>query len=206
MTFSQKPERAATKVSFFAVPSKPKTNSVNPLANPFAVNKTPLVQSTIKAFPNSAALPKDSTNDQTVEFKHDVSQLSFNGWDDLDDFETPVKSRVASPVAATSTKKLSVSDQNTSSSYSSSKCEETKVNEESQATETITAPKDVLSAANGISTETAEREPEDSPIKKSKRPKKSVQQKALLSDTEDEEIINCISPDINQENFKSVAG
>ncbi|XP_017207539.1 recQ-like DNA helicase BLM isoform X2 [Danio rerio] len=204
VTFSQKPERVAPKVNFFTAPSKPKTNTVNPLANPFALNKTPLVQSTIKALPKSAALPKDSTNDQTVELKHDISQLSFNEWDDLDDFETPVKSRVASPVAGTSTKKPSVSDQNTSSSCSS-KCEETKVNEESQATETITAPKDVLSAANGVSTETAEREPEDSPIKKSKRPKKSVQHTALLSDTEDEEIIHCVSPDTNQKNFKSVA-
>lgn len=195
VTFSQKPERVAPKVNFFTAPSKPKAITVNPLANPFALNKTPLIQSTIKALSKSAALPKDSTDDQTVgEAKRDISQLSFNEWDDLDDFETPVKGRVVSPVAGTSTKKPSVSDQNTSPNSSCTRSDET--NGGSLATETITVPKDVLSAANGVSTE-----PEDSPIKKIKR-RKSVQQKALLSDTEDEEIIDCISPDKNQEDFK----
>ncbi|XP_048023939.1 Bloom syndrome protein homolog isoform X2 [Megalobrama amblycephala] len=193
----QKPERVAPKVNFFTAPSKPKAITVNPLANPFAVNKTPLVQSTIKALSKSAALPKDSTDDQTVgEPKRDISQLSFNEWDDLDDFETPVKGRVVSPIAGTSTKKPSVSDQNTSPNSSCARSDETTLNGGSQATETITVPKDVLSAANGVSTE-----PEDSPIKKIKR-RKSVQQKALLSDTEDEEIIDCTSPVKNQEDIK----
>lgn len=204
VTFPQKPERVAPKVNFFTAPSRLKTIIVNPLANPFAVNKTPLVQSTIKALPKSAALPKDSTDDQTVgEFKNDLSQLSFNEWDDLDDFETPVKGRVVSPVAGTSTQKPSVSDQNTSPNSSCAKSDETTLHGGSHATETITAPKDVLSAANGVSTEPAEIETEESPIKKGKR-RKSVQQKALLSDTEDEEIIDCISPVKNQEDFKCV--
>ncbi|CAM4583369.1 unnamed protein product [Leuciscus chuanchicus] len=204
VTFPQKPERVAPKVNFFTAPTRLKTIILNPLANPFAVNKTPLVQSTIKALPKSAALPKDSTDDQTVgEFKNDLSQLSFNEWDDLDDFETPVKGRVVSPVAGTSTQKPSVSDQNTSPNSSCAKSDETALHGGSQATETITAPKDVLSAANGVSTEPAEIETEESPIKKGKR-HKSVQQKALLSDTEDEEIIDCISPVKNQEDFKCV--
>ncbi|XP_026086697.1 Bloom syndrome protein homolog isoform X2 [Carassius auratus] len=187
----QKPERAAPKVNFFAAPSRPKTNTVNPLANPFAVIKTPPVQSTIKDLLKPAALPKDQN---VGELKHDISQLSFNEWDDLDDFETPVKTRVVSPVTGTSTKKLSVSDQNTPQNSSCAKSDETALNGGLQVTETLTAPKDVLSAANRVSTEPAEREPEDSPIKKTKRHRKSVQQKALLSDTEDEEIIDCTSP------------
>lgn len=208
VTFSQKPERVAPKVNFFTAPSRPKTITLNPLANPFAVNKTPLAQSTIKALSKSAALPKDSNDDKTVaEPKRDISQLSFNEWDDLDDFETPVKGRVASPVAGTSTKKPSVSDQNTSPNSSCAKSDETTLHGGSQATETITAPKDVLSAANGVSAEPAEIEPEsdspDSPVNKIKR-HKSVQQKALMSDTEDEEIIDCISPVKNQEDFKCV--
>ncbi|KAG1944816.1 Bloom syndrome protein homolog isoform X2 [Pimephales promelas] len=199
----QKPERVAPKVNFFTAPRQ-KTITVNPLANPFAVNKTPLVQSTIKALPKSAALPKDSTDDQTVgEFKRDLSQLSFNEWDDLDDFETPVKGRVVSPVAGTSAQKPSGSDQNTSPNSSCAKSDKTTLHGVSEDTETITAAKDVLSAANGVSTELAEIETEESPIKKGKR-HKSVQQKALLSDTEDEEIIDCISPVKNQEDFKCV--
>uniref|UniRef100_A0A671RVF9 RecQ-like DNA helicase BLM n=1 Tax=Sinocyclocheilus anshuiensis TaxID=1608454 RepID=A0A671RVF9_9TELE len=201
VTFSQKPKRAAPKVNFFAAPSRPKTNTVNPLVNPFAVNKTPPVQFTIKDLPKSAALPKDQT---VGEPKCDISQLSFNEWDDLDDFETPVKARVPSPVTETSTKKLSVSDQNTSPNPSCAKSDETTLNGGSQVTESIIIPKDVLSAANRVSTEPAEREPEDSPIKKSKRHKKSVQQKALLSDTEDEEIIDCITPDKNEKDIKCV--
>uniref|UniRef100_A0A671RVP9 RecQ-like DNA helicase BLM n=1 Tax=Sinocyclocheilus anshuiensis TaxID=1608454 RepID=A0A671RVP9_9TELE len=197
----QKPKRAAPKVNFFAAPSRPKTNTVNPLVNPFAVNKTPPVQFTIKDLPKSAALPKDQT---VGEPKCDISQLSFNEWDDLDDFETPVKARVPSPVTETSTKKLSVSDQNTSPNPSCAKSDETTLNGGSQVTESIIIPKDVLSAANRVSTEPAEREPEDSPIKKSKRHKKSVQQKALLSDTEDEEIIDCITPDKNEKDIKCV--
>uniref|UniRef100_A0A8C1B911 RecQ-like DNA helicase BLM n=1 Tax=Cyprinus carpio carpio TaxID=630221 RepID=A0A8C1B911_CYPCA len=177
VTFSQKPERAAPKVNFFAAPSRPKTNTVNPLANPFAVNKTPPVQSTVKDSLKSAPVPKDQT---VGEPKHDISQLSFNEWDDLDDFETPVKARVVSPVTGTSTKKLSVSDQNTPPNSSCAKRDETTLNGGLQVTKTITAPKDVLSAANRVSTEPAERDPEDSPIKKTKRHKKSVQQKALL--------------------------
>ncbi len=201
VTFSQKPERAAPKVNFFAAPSRPKTNTVNPLVNPFAVNKTPPVQSTIKDLSKSAALPKDQTVSET---KCDISQLSFNEWDDLDDFETPVKARVASPLTKTSTKKLSVSDQSTSPNSSCTISDETTLNGGSQVTETITAPKDVLSAANRVSIKPAEREPEDSPIKKSKRHKKSFQQKALLSDTEDEEIIDCITPDKNEKDIKCV--
>uniref|UniRef100_A0A671K1B2 RecQ-like DNA helicase BLM n=1 Tax=Sinocyclocheilus anshuiensis TaxID=1608454 RepID=A0A671K1B2_9TELE len=201
VTFSQKPERAAPKVNFFAAPSRPKTNTVNPLANPFAVNKTPPVQSTTKDLLKSAALLKDQT---VGEPKHDISQLSFNEWDDLDDFETPVKTRVVSPVTGTSTKKLSVSDQNTTPNSSCAKSDETTLNGGLQVTEAITAPKDVLSAANRVSTEPAEREPEDSPIKKTKRHKKSVQQKALLSDTEDEEIIDCTSPEKNQKDINCV--
>uniref|UniRef100_A0A8C1QGS9 RecQ-like DNA helicase BLM n=1 Tax=Cyprinus carpio TaxID=7962 RepID=A0A8C1QGS9_CYPCA len=177
VTFSQKPERAAPKVNFFAAPSRPKTNTVNPLANPFAVNKTPPVQSTVKDSLKSAPVPKDQT---VGEPKHDISQLSFNEWDDLDDFETPVKARVVSPVTGTSTKKLSVSDQNTPPNSSCAKRDETTLNGGLQVTKTITAPKDVLSAANRVSTEPAERDPEDSPIKKTKRHKKSVQQKALM--------------------------
>lgn len=197
VTFSQKPERVAPKVNFFTAPSKPKPITVNPLANPFAVNKTPLVQSTLKALSKSAALPKDSTDDQTVgESKRDISQLSFKEWDDLDDFETPVRGRVVSPVAGTSTKKPSVSDQNTSPNYSCARSDETTLNGGSHDTETITVSQDILSAADGVSTS-----PEDSPVKKNKR-RKSVQQKALLSDTEDEEIIDCISPDKTQEDFK----
>uniref|UniRef100_A0A8C2A8V5 RecQ-like DNA helicase BLM n=1 Tax=Cyprinus carpio TaxID=7962 RepID=A0A8C2A8V5_CYPCA len=201
VTFSQKPERAAPKVNFFAAPSRPKTNTVNPLANPFAVNKTPPVQSTVKDSLKSAPVPKDQT---VGEPKHDISQLSFNEWDDLDDFETPVKARVVSPVTGTSTKKLSVSDQNTPPNSSCAKRDETTLNGGLQVTKTITAPKDVLSAANRVSTEPAEREPEDSPIKKTKRHKKSVQQKALMSDTEDEEIIDCTSPDKNQKDISCV--
>ncbi|XP_058606609.1 recQ-like DNA helicase BLM isoform X2 [Onychostoma macrolepis] len=197
----QKPVRAVPKVNFFAAPGRPKTNTVNPLVNPFAVNKTPPVLSAIKDLPKSAVLPKDQT---VVEPKGDISQLSFNEWDDLDDFETPVKARVSSPVTETSTKKLSVSDQNTSRNSSCAKSDETTLNGGSQVTETITAPKDVLSAANRVSIEPAEREPEDSPIKKSKRHKKSVQQKALLSDTEDEEIIDCITPEKNEKDIKCV--
>uniref|UniRef100_A0A8C2J6P0 RecQ-like DNA helicase BLM n=1 Tax=Cyprinus carpio TaxID=7962 RepID=A0A8C2J6P0_CYPCA len=177
VTFSQKPERAAPKVNFFAAPSRLKTNTVNPLANPFAVNKTPPVQSTVKDLLKSAPVPKDQT---VGEPKHDISQLSFNEWDDLDDFETPVKARVGSPVTGTSTKKLSVSDQNTPPNSSCAKRDETTLNGGLQVTKTITAPKDVLSAANRVSTEPAERDPEDSPIKKTKRHKKSVQQKALM--------------------------
>uniref|UniRef100_A0A8C1JXB1 RecQ-like DNA helicase BLM n=1 Tax=Cyprinus carpio TaxID=7962 RepID=A0A8C1JXB1_CYPCA len=201
VTFSQKPERAAPKVNFFAAPSRPKTNTVNPLANPFAVNKTPPVQSTVKDSLKSAPVPKDQT---VGEPKHDISQLSFNEWDDLDDFETPVKARVVSPVTGTSTKKLSVSDQNTPPNSSCAKRDETTLNGGLQVTKTITAPKDVLSAANRVSTEPAERDPEDSPIKKTKRHKKSVQQKALMSDTEDEEIIDCTSPDKNQKDISCV--
>uniref|UniRef100_A0A8C2DZ01 RecQ-like DNA helicase BLM n=1 Tax=Cyprinus carpio TaxID=7962 RepID=A0A8C2DZ01_CYPCA len=197
--FSQKPERAAPKVNFFAAPSRPKTNTVNPLVNPFAVNKTPPVQSTIKDLPKSAALPKDQT---VGEPKCDISQLSFNEWDDLDDFETPVKARVVSPVTETSTKKLSVSDQNTSPNSSCAKRDETTLKGGSQVTESIITPKEVLTDANRVSTEPAEREPEDSPVKKSKRHKKSVQQKVLLSDTEDEEIIDCITPDKNEKDIK----
>ncbi|KAL0168177.1 hypothetical protein M9458_036399, partial [Cirrhinus mrigala] len=193
--------KAAPKVSFFTAPSRPKTITVNPLANPFAVNKTPPVQSTIKELPKSAALPKDQT---VGEPKRDISQLSFSEWDDLDDFETPVKAKVVSPVTGTSTKRLSVSDQNTSPSSSCAKSDETTLNGGSQVIETITAPKDVLSAANSVSTEPAEREPEDSPIKKTRRHKKSVQQQALLSDSEDEEIIDCISPEKNQKDIKCV--
>uniref|UniRef100_A0A8C2J7L8 RecQ-like DNA helicase BLM n=1 Tax=Cyprinus carpio TaxID=7962 RepID=A0A8C2J7L8_CYPCA len=201
VTFSQKPERAAPKVNFFAAPSRLKTNTVNPLANPFAVNKTPPVQSTVKDLLKSAPVPKDQT---VGEPKHDISQLSFNEWDDLDDFETPVKARVGSPVTGTSTKKLSVSDQNTPPNSSCAKRDETTLNGGLQVTKTITAPKDVLSAANRVSTEPAERDPEDSPIKKTKRHKKSVQQKALMSDTEDEEIIDCTSPDKNQKDIGCV--
>uniref|UniRef100_A0A9J7YRG2 RecQ-like DNA helicase BLM n=1 Tax=Cyprinus carpio carpio TaxID=630221 RepID=A0A9J7YRG2_CYPCA len=201
VTFSQKPEGAAPKVNFFAAPSRPKTNTVNPLVNPFAVNKTPPVQSTIEDLPKSAALPKDQT---VGEPKCDTSQLSFNEWDDLDDFETPVKARVVSPVTETSTKKLRLSGQNTSPNSSCAKRDETTLKGGLQVTESIITPKEVLTDANRVSTEPAEREPEDSPVKKSKRHKKSVQQKVLLSDTEDEEIIDCITPDKNEKDIKYI--
>ncbi len=78
VTFSQKPERAAPKVNFFAAPSRPKTNTVNPLVNPFAVNKTPPVQSTIKDLSKSAALPKDQTVSETKW--HLPTLLQRMGW------------------------------------------------------------------------------------------------------------------------------
>lgn len=194
VTFPKKPEKAAPKVNFFTAPGRPKSSTVNPLANPFAVSKPLLVQSTIKAVPKSAILPVDSTKDQTVsELRSDsFLSVSINEWDDLDDFETPVKEKVVSPCA--STKKTSVMEQNTSPNSSCTKNDGTSLNGRSLATGTTAAPKDVLSDANGISTEPLENEPEDSPIKKTKKRKTTVLQKSILSDTEDEEIIDCNPP------------
>lgn len=177
VTFPKKPEKAAPKVNFFAAPSRLKTSTVNPLANPFAVSKPPLVQCTIKA------LPKSATKDQT-ELKFD-SSISINEWDDLDDFETPVKERVVSPCA--SAKKPSLLEQNVSPKSCTGK-DGTSLNGRSLAGST-----DFLSDANGISTRAPEMELEDSPIKKTKK-RRTVQQKSMLSDTEDEEIIDCDSP------------
>ncbi|XP_055029688.2 recQ-like DNA helicase BLM isoform X1 [Misgurnus anguillicaudatus] len=198
VTFLKKPEKAAPKVNFFTAPSRRKTMTVNPLANPFAMSKPPLVQSTLKVLPKSTILPMDSTKDQTVgELKTDTSlSTSINEWDDFDDFETPVKERVVSPSAGTSTKKLGVLAQNTSPNSSCTKKVDTSLNGSSEAT---TDPKDVLPAADKISTEAPEREPEDSPIKKTKKRKTSAQQKSLMSDTEDEEIIDCIPPSAKEE-------
>ncbi|XP_056621920.1 recQ-like DNA helicase BLM isoform X2 [Triplophysa dalaica] len=190
----KKPEKAAPKVNFFTAPSRPKTSNVNPLANPFAVSKPLLVQSTIKAIPKYAILPVDSNKDQTVsELKSDsFLSDSINEWDDLDDFETPVKEKVVSPCA--STKQTNVLEQNASPNSSCSKKDGTSLNGSSLAAGTTAAPKDFMSNANGIDTEACEREPEDSPIKRTKKRKTTVHQKSILSDTEDEEIIDCNLP------------
>ncbi|XP_052008595.1 recQ-like DNA helicase BLM isoform X1 [Xyrauchen texanus] len=204
VTFQKKPERAAPKVNFFTAPSRLKISTVNPLANPFAVSKTALLQSTIMTFPKPTVLPVDSTHAQTVgELKSDSSlSITINEWDDdFDDFEIPVKGRIASPGAGMSSKKLSGPDQKTHLNSSSTKSDETTLNGTSHATDIKTAPQDILSAANGLSTEPTEREPEDSPIRRTKTHKISIEQKSLLSDSEDEEIIDCILPD-KKENFK----
>ncbi|TRY58289.1 hypothetical protein DNTS_031055 [Danionella cerebrum] len=187
VTFSSKPDKAAPKLNFFTAPTRQKTNFVNPQANPFALNKAPLVQSTF------VALPKESIPDQTVACKPDTSQLSFNEWDDLDDFEAPVKERTSPIFVRSSSKKANGSVEITSSN-SSTKIEETAIHIDAKAIEAIAAPQEAELTSNGVSIETDERGLEDSPIKKTKRSKKTVQLKAILTDDE-EEIINCITPD-----------
>lgn len=215
LTFSNKLERPQTNKinTFFPISSKGKSNSNSqdnkcapPRQNPFAI-------SAVKA----TAVPSEVSSKQPVESSPSVppnldSSLGFplDDWDDLDDFETPVKSKNNSfnskksdkstnPVTASSKEqtgfagKLNVDPSPTTSEQSSS-CASKDVEKTSIETEELEHVANIAAASpEPIPDEDpSEAKCDDSPVRRPRRRPPSHLSKlghftSVLSDSEDDD-------------------
>lgn len=114
LTFSNKLERPQkSKISnFFSVSSKSKSDSISPADNSSPACQTPSVVSGIKVTPappksDSQSFSRNLINSTSLDASH---SFPLDDWDDLDDFETPVKEKnnsFSSEVSEKSSKLLS---------------------------------------------------------------------------------------------------
>uniref|UniRef100_A0A4W4GFF0 RecQ-like DNA helicase BLM n=1 Tax=Electrophorus electricus TaxID=8005 RepID=A0A4W4GFF0_ELEEL len=195
LKFPCKPERPPPKFNFTA-PSKTKTQTTNPLTNPFAVSKHTPAQS-VQSLPEPDNIPADPNGDKTLGLvgADNSFGVHLDDWDDFDDFETPIKGRAASQSPGTLVKKSSGQDKEISPKTDADKGANTIKNGALPIVQDI--------ATSGIQQITTENplaeqyhahagpaggEPDDSPIKTTKRRLTSLQLKPLLSDSEDEKI------------------
>ncbi|XP_066540349.1 recQ-like DNA helicase BLM isoform X1 [Hoplias malabaricus] len=204
LTFPNKPERAPPKFSFCTAPSKTKTQTINPLANPFAVSRPSPVQSVLTAPAKLGPAPSHPDEDKPGGGSFSVP---VDDWDDLDDFEAPVKVRTPSqspqippgpnkdrsPEAAGAKRAGAAED----GSLSTGPCFGAAGDEEFTA---VADQQDVLSGSKSP-------EPDNSPVKPTKRRFPGVQHTQLLSDSEDESITDLTEiQDPPEESLKCSAG
>uniref|UniRef100_A0AAR2IR25 RecQ-like DNA helicase BLM n=1 Tax=Pygocentrus nattereri TaxID=42514 RepID=A0AAR2IR25_PYGNA len=200
LTFPNKPERAPPKFNFLTAPSKTKPQTINPLANPFAVSKSTPIQSSVK--PDNT--PTDANGDKVVKTAgcDDSFAIPVDDWDDFDDFETPIKGKALSQSPQIPVKKTPGTDKDV---FASAKIAHTteigslpvgpSFGVSGEALE-ITAETSGANQHDALSGHEAG-EPDDSPIKPTKRRLPGVQHKLLLSDSEDENVEHkCINPEI----------
>ncbi|XP_017566608.1 Bloom syndrome protein homolog isoform X1 [Pygocentrus nattereri] len=206
LTFPNKPERAPPKFNFLTAPSKTKPQTINPLANPFAVSKSTPIQSSVK--PDNT--PTDANGDKVVKTAgcDDSFAIPVDDWDDFDDFETPIKGKALSQSPQIPVKKTPGTDKDV---FASAKIAHTteigslpvgpSFGVSGEALE-ITAETSGANQHDALSGHEAG-EPDDSPIKPTKRRLPGVQHKLLLSDSEDESIADLFKPkDKADENLK----
>ncbi|KAI4905292.1 hypothetical protein NFI96_022712 [Prochilodus magdalenae] len=216
LTFPNKPERAPPKFNFFTAPNKTKPQTINPLANPFAVSKSTPAPSVIEASAKPDPFtPTDTNGDKVVKTVVDNSfTIPVDDWDDFDDFETPVKGKAPSQSPQISVKKTSEPGKDVSLVVASAKSAETTENGSlpvgpsfgfSGESQEITAESSGEEQHDALIGAKAG-ELDDSPIKTTKRRLSGIQRKPLLSDSEDESIADIVKPkDRTDENIKHSA-
>ncbi|XP_030621193.1 Bloom syndrome protein homolog [Chanos chanos] len=188
LTFSTKPERPLAKVNTFTTKPKTKTQGINPASNPFAVRKP----SPVKTFPNADILSTKNSSNKTVESDSSLV-IHTDDWDDLDDFETPVKGRAVLQSPGTLGKKPTEVVKDTSPKGQSVNFKNTDGNRNSHGPQSFaTEDVEVVSetprnVSNNIRAVPDELEPEDSPVKLTKR-RRSVPPQSLMSDSEGEDL------------------
>ncbi|XP_062861381.1 recQ-like DNA helicase BLM isoform X2 [Trichomycterus rosablanca] len=189
--FPNKPERPSSKITFFTAPGKPKTQTVNPLANPFAVSKLSSAQPSISGLPKSASRCMSNNGSDTVDLVGADNSLgiSLDDWDDFDDFETPSKGKVAaqSPVNKTS------ATEKTPTKVFSALSNDNRKNKDLPIKESFGTTENTLDthAADQGGTQSGLSEPDDSPIKTTKR---SAKHNSLMSDSEDDADVSIVEP------------
>ncbi|XP_019896125.2 Bloom syndrome protein homolog isoform X2 [Esox lucius] len=107
LTFSTKPKRPLAKVNFSSVIPKSKSEVISPFLNPFSVSKP--ISSVGSSATHSPALTKSASlitgnNGSQSTGLDSCFDNPSDGWDDLDDFETPVKGNCKTPSPGTSGK------------------------------------------------------------------------------------------------------
>lgn len=185
MIFPNKPERTP-KFNFFTALSKTKTNTINPLSNPFAVSKSAPVQSAIQASTKPDNTPTVNSEYKGIEkFAGNNSfAIPVDDWDDLDDFEMAIEGRASSQTPQIPVTKAPGPEKDTSPKAASTKSADTTENGNLSLGPSFGAPGEVHVALPGP----ASGELDDSPIKPSKRRLSRDKLKTLLSDSEDESI------------------
>ncbi|XP_072550724.1 recQ-like DNA helicase BLM isoform X2 [Salminus brasiliensis] len=211
LTFPKKPERAPPTFNFFRAPSKIKTQSINPSANPFAVSKSTPIPSVIKASTKSDDIPTDTIDGRNANgFVGNSSYaVAVDDWDDFDDFETLVKGRASSqssqiPVKKTPVPVKNISIKTADSTVNGSLPVGPSFVDLGKALEITTdaSGADQHDALCGLSAGVSE----DSPVKPIKRCLSVVQLKPLLGDYENESITDNVKPlDKADENSKCSA-
>ncbi|XP_041693421.1 Bloom syndrome protein homolog isoform X2 [Coregonus clupeaformis] len=213
-----KPERPLAKINFSSVNPKSKYEAINPVLNPFSVRKTNPAVSATKISPaltKSDSLITGSNGSKPTGLDSSFG-IPLDGWDDFDDFETPVKGKSTLPspgISGRSAKVTSVSsvEQLDTNTHGSDKdvplrALNTKINSRhrnkcslagtEQCTLTIEDSQDALESANTAPRDSPIQDPahwkdwevEDSPIKMVRRRPPAAQAKSVLSDSEDESI------------------
>lgn len=198
LTFSNKLERPQkSKINnFFSVSSKSKSDSISPAGYCAPTGQTPSAVSAIKV----TTAPTKSDSQFTSGSRGNSTSLDaslgfpLDDWDDLDDFETPVKSKNDSfsselsgklnHDASLTTPELSSSLANKNSlSKSERTCMETDVVEQSDY-------KAAVSPGPSLNQDPAESEPEVSPIKRTRwRPPPPVQSVFSSSEEDNDDVL-----------------
>ncbi|CAB1323192.1 unnamed protein product [Coregonus sp. 'balchen'] len=214
LMFSTKPERPLAKINFSSVNPKSKYEAINPVLNPFSVRKTNPAVSATKISPaltKSDSLITGSNGSKPTGLDSSFG-IPLDGWDDFDDFETPVKGKSTLPspgISGRSAKVTSVSsvEQLDTNTHGSDKdvplrALNTKINSRhrnkcslagtEQCTLTIEDSQDALESANTAPRDSPIQDPahwkdwevEDSPIKMVRRRPPAAQAKSVLSDSD----------------------
>uniref|UniRef100_A0A8C7F5S2 RecQ-like DNA helicase BLM n=1 Tax=Oncorhynchus kisutch TaxID=8019 RepID=A0A8C7F5S2_ONCKI len=218
LTFSTKPERPLAKINFSSVNPKSKYEAISPVLTPFSGRKTIPAVSAAKISPaltNSDSLITGSNGSKPTGLDSSFG-IPLDGWDDFDDFETPVKGKSTLPSPGISGRCAKVTpvssveqlDTNThrSDKYVPLRALNTKTNSRhrnkcsldgtEQCTLTMEDSQDASESASTAPRDNPIQDPaewehwevEDSPIKMVRRRPSAYQAKSVLSDSEDENI------------------
>uniref|UniRef100_A0A4W5NBE3 RecQ-like DNA helicase BLM n=1 Tax=Hucho hucho TaxID=62062 RepID=A0A4W5NBE3_9TELE len=213
-----KPKRPLAKINFSSVNPKSKYEAISPVLNPFSVRKPTPAVSAVKISPSltkSDSLITDSNGSKPTGLGSSFG-IPLDGWDDFDDFETPVKGKSTLPspgISGRSAKVTPVSrveqlDTNThrsnkdvplralnteTNSRHRNKCS---LDGTEQCTLTMEDSQDASESPSTAPRDNPIQDPaewehwevEDSPIKMVRRRPSASQAKSVLSDSEDESI------------------
>ncbi|XP_029523850.2 recQ-like DNA helicase BLM isoform X1 [Oncorhynchus nerka] len=218
LTFSTKPERPLAKINFSSVNPKSKYEAISPVLTPFSGRKPIPAVSAAKISPaltKSDSLITGSNGSKPTGLDSSFG-IPLDGWDDFDDFETPVKGKSTLPSPGISgrcakvTPVSSVEQLDTnphrSDKYVPLRALNTKTNSRhrnkcsldgtEQCTLTMEDSQDASESASTAPRDNPIQDPaewdhwevEDSPIKMVRRRPSAYQAKSVLSDSEDENI------------------
>ncbi|KAM9572414.1 recQ-like DNA helicase BLM isoform 3-T3 [Salvelinus alpinus] len=213
-----KPERPLSKINFSSVNPISKYEAISPVLNPFSVRKPIPAVSAAKispAFTKSDSLITGSNGSKPTGLDSSFG-IPLDGWDDFDDFETPVKGKSTLPSPGISGRSVKVTpvssveqlDTNTHGSdkdvplralnTKTNSCHRNKCSLDGteQCTLTMEDSQDASESASTAPRDNPIQDPaewehwevEDSPIKMVRRRPSASQAKSVLSDSEDESI------------------
>nr|XP_023841278.1 Bloom syndrome protein isoform X2 [Salvelinus alpinus] len=213
-----KPERPLYKINFSSVNPISKYEAISPVLNPFSVRKPIPAVSAAKISPaltKSDSLITGSNGSKPTGLDSSFG-IPLDGWDDFDDFETPVKGKSTLPSPGISGRSVKVTpvssveqlDTNTHRSdkdvplralnTKTNSCHRNKCSLDGteQCTLTMEDSQDASESASTAPRDNPIQDPaewehwevEDSPIKMVRRRPSASQAKSVLSDSEDESI------------------